>query len=300
MRVSPRPSSTPTSRGSGSGRSTPGLTRGPEEGERAMTYTERLLSSGERIMIVDRQHWFVVLANGRYGIAAIVGALLLFIVQAVARPYGRCLEPARDRGGRAVCRRAGNPAARAAALSERGVRGHEPAGARGERGHQQALGRQLAREDQRRRAEPVVLRPDVRLRRPRYPRRRPKPASTGSGCSTTRWASSGRCSTRSTSTRWTWRRGPAPVSPPLRAGAPGPSPNLLGDTDPDATSSHAVPAAPAPVRPAAPEPVSQTAAPRMSAEEVTRTLASLADLRDRGAISTEEYDLKKADLLGRL
>jgi hypothetical protein len=33
---------------------------------------------------------------------------------------------------------------------------------------------------------------------------------------------------------------------------------------------------------------------------VTRTLASLADLRDRGAISAEEYEAKKTDLLGRL
>jgi hypothetical protein len=33
---------------------------------------------------------------------------------------------------------------------------------------------------------------------------------------------------------------------------------------------------------------------------VTRTLSNLADLRDRGAISAEEYDRKKADLLSRL
>jgi hypothetical protein len=35
-------------------------------------------------------------------------------------------------------------------------------------------------------------------------------------------------------------------------------------------------------------------------EEVTRTLHSLADLRDRGAISPEEYERKKAELLSRL
>jgi len=46
--------------------------------------------------------------------------------------------------------------------------------------------------------------------------------------------------------------------------------------------------------PAAPD------APSMSADEVTRTLASLADLRDRGAISAEEYEAKKADLLHRI
>jgi len=38
----------------------------------------------------------------------------------------------------------------------------------------------------------------------------------------------------------------------------------------------------------------------MSADDVTRTLSSLADLHERGAISTEEYEAKKADLLRRL
>src|SRR4051794_2032118 len=53
--------------------------------------------------------------------------------------------------------------------------------------------------------------------------------------------------------------------------------------------------APAPV-PAPPAP-SAPPAVQMSADDVTRTLASLADLRDRGAISPEEYEAKKADLL---
>jgi hypothetical protein len=43
-----------------------------------------------------------------------------------------------------------------------------------------------------------------------------------------------------------------------------------------------------------------TASAAMSADDVTRTLANLADLRDRGAISAEEYEAKKADLLRRL
>lgn len=38
----------------------------------------------------------------------------------------------------------------------------------------------------------------------------------------------------------------------------------------------------------------------MSSEEITSSLGSLADLRDRGAITPEEYEAKKADLLGRL
>jgi hypothetical protein len=35
-------------------------------------------------------------------------------------------------------------------------------------------------------------------------------------------------------------------------------------------------------------------------DDLTRTLASLADLRDRGAITAEEYERKKAEILGRL
>jgi PH (Pleckstrin Homology) domain-containing protein/putative oligomerization/nucleic acid binding protein len=49
---------------------------------------------------------------------------------------------------------------------------------------------------------------------------------------------------------------------------------------------------------------SGTAAPSpsrdMAPDEVTRALASLADLRDRGAISPEEFEAKKAELLSRL
>jgi hypothetical protein len=38
----------------------------------------------------------------------------------------------------------------------------------------------------------------------------------------------------------------------------------------------------------------------MSSEEITRSLGQLADLRDRGAISPEEYEAKKQELLERL
>jgi hypothetical protein len=45
---------------------------------------------------------------------------------------------------------------------------------------------------------------------------------------------------------------------------------------------------------------SPAAPPRADPDEVTRTLANLADLRDRGAITPEEYEGKKAELLSRL
>ncbi len=96
-----------------------------------------------------------------------------------------------------------------------------------------------------------------------------------------------------------------PVSPPLRsqpptamtptmagAGAMAATPAMAGDPAVDAPPAGAAPAAP--VAPPAP------AKRDMSPDEVTRTLAGLADLRDRGAISAEEYEAKKADLLGRI
>ena len=59
----------------------------------------------------------------------------------------------------------------------------------------------------------------------------------------------------------------------------------------------------APPPPPEPAPPPAPAAPtsrQMSSEEITSALSDLADLRDRGAISPEEYEAKKQDLLGRL
>jgi hypothetical protein len=88
------------------------------------------------------------------------------------------------------------------------------------------------------------------------------------------------------------RAGWAP-SPPIREGAPA-SPPLGGPSGPPTEPVGAPIPAMATVAPAAPAP-----APA-DPDEVTRTLNSLADLRDRGAISAEEYEAKKADLLRRL
>lgn len=61
-----------------------------------------------------------------------------------------------------------------------------------------------------------------------------------------------------------------------------------------------------PVSPLAPPPVAATPAPAPLAdpidtpEEVTAALARLAELRDKGAITSGEYEVKKRELLGRL
>ena len=78
----------------------------------------------------------------------------------------------------------------------------------------------------------------------------------------------------------------APPSPPMRteAVAPATAPRVVAVGD--ETVSGSVPGRPGPAS--------------LSPDELTRTLSSLADLRDRGAISVEEYDRKKSDLLSRL
>jgi len=64
-------------------------------------------------------------------------------------------------------------------------------------------------------------------------------------------------------------------------------------------------AAPAMTPAAAPTPTpgpapATPASRQLSADEITKALGDLADLRDRGAISADEYEAKKQDLLGRL
>jgi hypothetical protein len=94
-------------------------------------------------------------------------------------------------------------------------------------------------------------------------------------------------------------------SPPIREGFGSPVAPAAGvaavssaaptSGGPAITSTPAAGSAAAPATAAA-----ASSAPKADPDEVTRTLASLADLRDRGAITPEEYEQKKADLLSRL
>ena len=109
-------------------------------------------------------------------------------------------------------------------------------------------------------------------------------------------------------------RGPM-VSPPLR-----PTPEAMVREETDRVA--AVAPEPQPEPPVAPQPelppepptappafavgpdempaAVEAHAPTMTPDDVTRTLAQLADLRDRGAISADEFEAKKSELLGRL
>lgn len=87
------------------------------------------------------------------------------------------------------------------------------------------------------------------------------------------------------------------VDTPLRA-EPFVSPPVFGSQAPvPATVAAEAPAAPPPAAAAAP---AQAVAPAAPVPDVTETLAKLADLRDRGLITAEDYEAKKAELLDRI
>jgi len=87
---------------------------------------------------------------------------------------------------------------------------------------------------------------------------------------------------------------PAPGTMAALADAPVPA------NEPDAPIAPAAADSVAPASQPAAEPTSSEAPPADKPLEVTQTLARLADLRDRGAITEEEYAAKKQELLDRL
>ncbi len=86
-----------------------------------------------------------------------------------------------------------------------------------------------------------------------------------------------------------WERGDArEIAAAVRAASPAPA----------AAPADAAPVAAAPAAAAASP--STPAAPGPSADEVTNAIQRLAELRDSGAITPEEYEAKKAELLAKL
>jgi hypothetical protein len=85
-----------------------------------------------------------------------------------------------------------------------------------------------------------------------------------------------------------------PPTPPLRAeSAPAMAAPATAAPATATAAPAAQPAAPPPPPPALDDDIDES-------HEVTETLARLADLRDKGAITAEEYEQKKDELLGRL
>ena len=289
MRVSPRPSSTRTSPASGSGRSTPGPIRGPDRRSEQTDGLHRQAPGIRRSSRFGRehQHWFVLIANAVYAIVMWLIAVVLLVLSSTIFNGNSGITSTARLGRRGPRRRRPRLVRLAgAALAERGVRPDHPPRPPDRGRREQDGDRQLAREDQRRDPDRVDVRPDLRLRRPRDPdrvRERDRSASDAPR----------RAGLQAGDARREARARARAVGRQADAG-----PACRPPTAPAAGSS----IADAPPARAGRGTASRRAAgpPQMSADDVTRTLASLADLRDRGAISAEEYEAKKADLLSRL
>jgi membrane protein YdbS with pleckstrin-like domain len=57
-----------------------------------MTYTDTLLASGERILRRERQHWFILLGNARWGILALVVAIVLLLIRIMTGATGLLID----------------------------------------------------------------------------------------------------------------------------------------------------------------------------------------------------------------
>src|SRR3954470_1579625 len=90
-------------------------------------------------------------------------------------------------------------------------------------------------------------------------------------------------------------------SAPLRAAPPPAAPDAMPTATVAAIPMTDVGSPPPPMAPMSDSAPPPPPAPPMDPSlDVTQTLARLADLRDRGAVTPEEYEAKKAELLGRL
>jgi membrane protein YdbS with pleckstrin-like domain len=141
------------------------------------------------------------------------------------------------------------------------------------------------------------LRPDQPAPRqaPEQPVRRPDPEPvTSASVAASEWQQVPSAPTVPATPVQTWPEAPAAAGP---VGA-----TIEGDTDAGSVAMEREPSR-APDIAAAAAPPSPGPA-RMSDDDaataVTQTLSRLADLRDRGAITPEEYEAKKTELLGRL
>jgi PH (Pleckstrin Homology) domain-containing protein/putative oligomerization/nucleic acid binding protein len=248
------------------------------EARAPMPYIDGKLASGERVLRREHQHWFVLVADARYGILAIVAAILLLILRGAARTTGQFDTLI----GYVVL---------ALVLGGLGYLGWQilrwfneefVVTTRRVLQMEGVLNKQLV-DSSLEKINDAVLTQSIFGRIFGFGDLDILTASE-SGISRLRMLKDAdgfkRAMLDAKHELELELSGARPLpSPPLRASSGTPSG-----------------AGPAPSSAPSPEPRHS----EMTPDELTRTLASLADLRDRGAISPEEYEAKKADLLRRL
>ena len=247
-----------------------------------MPYIDGKLASGERVLRREHQHWFVLVADARYGILAIAAAILLLILRAAARTSGDF-----DRViGFVVLALVLGGLVYLAWQILRWVNEEFVVTTRRVLQMEGVLNKQLV-DSSLEKINDAVLTQSIFGRIFGFGDLDILTASE-SGISRLRMLKDAdgfkRAMLDAKHELELELSGARPLpSPPLRAAS--------------GTPSGAAPAqAAAPSSAPSPEPRHS----EMTPDELTRTLASLADLRDRGAISPEEYEAKKADLLRRL
>jgi hypothetical protein len=247
-----------------------------------MAYIDSMLASGERPLRRDHQHWFVLIADARYGILAIVAAVLLLILRAVARTTGPLdtligyIVLALVVGGLAyigwqILRWMNEEyvVTTRRVLQLEGVVNKRVLDSSLEKINDAVLSQSLFGR--------IFGFGDLDIL---------TAAETG--------ISRLRMLRNADDFKRAMLESKHELELELSGARPLPSPPLRTSTGPST-------APPPPVSSAAEAaPREAERRPDMTPDELTRTLASLADLRDRGAISPEEYEAKKADLLRRL
>jgi hypothetical protein len=247
-----------------------------------MAYIDSMLASGERPLRRDHQHWFVLIADARYGILAIVGAILLLILRTAARIGGDL-----DRViGLVVAALLIGGLAYIAWQILRWMNEEYVVTTRRVLQLEGVVNKRVL-DSSLEKINDAVLTQSIFGR------------IFGFGdLDILTAAETGISRLRMLRNADDFKRAMLESKHELElelSGArPLPSPPLRTSTGPST-------AAPAPVSsPPEAAPREAERRPDMTPDELTRTLASLADLRDRGAISPEEYEAKKADLLRRL
>lgn len=261
-----------------------------------MAYVDSMLASNEQITRRDHQHWFVLVADARYGILAIIVAILLLVLRGVANTTGNLdtvigwVVLALVIGGIAytgwqILRWMNEEyvVTTRRVLQAEGVINKRVTDSSLEKINdailtQSLFGRIFGFGDL-----DILTASEAGISRLRMLRQADdfKRAMLDAKHELELELSGGR---------------PLP-SPPMRAAPPAPP---IAPAPASAPLMDAAP--PAETHPAPPSEGAAAPSTRsdMSPEQLTATLASLADLRDRGAISAEEYEAKKADLLRRL
>lgn len=244
-----------------------------------MPYIDGKLASGERVLRREHQHWFVLVADARYGILAIVAAILLLILRAAARTSG---DVDRIIGFVVLALVLGGLAYLGWQIL-RWVNEEFVVTTRRVLQMEGVLNKQLV-DSSLEKINDAVLTQSIFGRIFGFGDLDILTASE-SGISRLRMLKDADGFKRA------MLEAKHELELELSGARPLPSPPLRASSGPSS--------GPAPA-PSASPPSDTPRRTEMTPDELTRTLASLADLRDRGAISPEEYEAKKADILRRL